>query len=80
MADPHSLEAVLMWLYRNEINASVSSFWDSGFSVMLGDDRNGYVDQASFYDLAEAACWLRRKAFEHYPGLRLAARAALDNG
>ena len=38
------LTTVLMDLYRSEINCSISSFWDNGFLVQLGDDMNGFFN------------------------------------
>jgi len=34
---------ILQDLYDSEINFSISSFWDAGFEVKLGDDLNGFV-------------------------------------
>ncbi len=33
---------VLARLYRSEINVSISTFWDMGWEVKLGDELNGY--------------------------------------
>ena len=34
--------SVMQRLYDSEINAWVSSFWDDGFYVRLGDEMNGF--------------------------------------
>jgi hypothetical protein len=36
------LGAVIQALYDSEINCSISSFWDGGFMVKLGDEYNGF--------------------------------------
>lgn len=36
-------------LYGSEINAGVSSFWDDGFLVWIGDDLNGRKTERRFY-------------------------------
>lgn len=63
----NELAEVLEALYNSEINASLSSFWDGGWSVYLGDDMNGYKADEVFYDLAPVADWLTEEAIEHYP-------------
>jgi len=40
---------VLGELYESEINAGMSSFWDNGFRVWIGDDMNGRVAERKFY-------------------------------
>lgn len=37
-----TLETVLAGLYRSEINCSISTFWDMGWDVRLGDEMNGW--------------------------------------
>lgn len=41
------LGSVMAALYRSEINCSVSSFWDAGWEVRLGDEINGYVAETT---------------------------------
>ena len=65
------LLAVLEWLYENEINCEISSFWDAGWSFSLGDKVNGFIySDGDFRDLGEAAAALAKAAFEAYPTLR----------
>jgi hypothetical protein len=54
-------------LYDLEINVSVTSFWDIGFEVKLGDATNGFVAEYRASDWEEAERWLNAKARQHYP-------------
>jgi hypothetical protein len=56
-------------LYGQEINWAVSSFWDGGWTVKLGDDLNGFVAENTFHpkDLGKAAKWLAEQAEKHFP-------------
>jgi hypothetical protein len=58
---------ILHDLYDSEINFSISSFWDAGFQVKLGDDLNGFVASGIAKTFDEAAEWLRVRAIEHHP-------------
>jgi hypothetical protein len=58
---------VLQELYDSEINVTVSSFWDGGFQVKLGDPMNGYVAETRVGSWTEAEQWLRETAAEIYP-------------
>ena len=42
------LSEVLERLYKAEINAGISSFWDMGYRVWIGDESNGIKREASF--------------------------------
>jgi len=37
-----NLGKVIDALYDSEINCSVSTFWDGGFTMKLGDEMNGF--------------------------------------
>ena len=59
---------VLRRLYESEINVSLTSFWDGGWTVKLGDEMNGFVAEASHVrELSVVATWLDENAREHYP-------------
>lgn len=60
---------VLQALYRSEINASVSSFWDSDWNVQIGDEINGFKVSKGFRNeaLDDAAAWLVAEAKSAYP-------------
>lgn len=64
------LTAAMQALYENEINCSIHSFWDGGFTVRIGDELNGWKDEMSFdaKDLQSAAVWLTRAANRLYSG------------
>lgn len=68
-----SLRKVMEALYAAEINCVVSSFWDAGFSVRLGDDMNGWRAEIVTRGtaLSGAAGPLLLAALEHYPGARI---------
>lgn len=57
-------------LYHSEINCGISSFWDDGFKIWLGDHINGETDYSSFgadeLD-TEASRWLHEVALKRYP-------------
>ncbi len=58
------------WLYENEINWTISSFWDSGYTVQLGDSINGYSDESEMISTYEEAIEeLNRLANKRYPGI-----------
>jgi hypothetical protein len=59
--------SVIQDLYHSEINVSVTSFWDAGFDVKLGDKLNGFVAEANFKYWGQVEPWLRDKAIEHFP-------------
>ena len=62
------LSAVLAALYASEINAGLSSFWDAGFTVWLGDHMNGReAESFAGPDIAKAADWLHEQALVAYP-------------
>ncbi|MFZ2031622.1 MAG: hypothetical protein WAU68_15020 [Vitreimonas sp.] len=46
---PRELTSVLSELYDSEINAGVSSFWDDGFTLWIGDELNGRQVERKFY-------------------------------
>jgi hypothetical protein len=58
-------------LYESEINAGVSSFWDNGFTVWVGDELNGRKSERTFHRLDKA---LRAPdTYRTWPGLWIAA-------
>jgi hypothetical protein len=65
---PKPLEHRLQELYDSEINCELSSFWDGGWRIRLGDELNGYVFEDEGYDTIEQAlCTLEVQAVKHYP-------------
>lgn len=64
------LTEVMKALYSSEINCGLSSFWDGGFKVWLGDETNGIKEYSNGYypeEFDEAAQWLHDAAVKHYP-------------
>lgn len=60
---------VLAFLYAHEINCGLSSFWDGGFDVWIGDAANGIRAQTTYDvdDLAHVGLWLAETAGVLYP-------------
>jgi len=65
----HELVAVMSSLYESEINCRISSFWDGGFTVEIGDEMNGFHASKLFYvaELYLAGRWLGETARTLYP-------------
>jgi len=61
------LGTVIDALYASEINCSITSFWDGGIVVKLGDVMNGFKAERECATAAEAAEFLDHAAREHYP-------------
>lgn len=59
--------SVLQDLYDSEINVAISTLWDGGFDVKLGDHINGYVAESNFDRWGQAEPWLVKAAIEHFP-------------
>lgn len=56
----------LQKIYNSEINFSISTFWDGGFDVKLGDDINGYKETWNFDKIEDAVKWLIKKVHQYY--------------
>ena len=54
-------------LYDSEINLTVSSFWDDGFYVKLGDEMNGFVAEGRCSTWDDVEEWASAMARIHYP-------------
>jgi hypothetical protein len=67
-----ALLSVMSELFASEINCGVSSFWDCGWLVLIGDPLNGWDAKTRVANLEEAARWLRVTACELYPESRFA--------
>ncbi len=59
--------SVLQDLYHSEINFEISTFWDAGFEVKLGDPRNGFKAEGNVDRWGQVEPWLAKMAIEHYP-------------
>jgi hypothetical protein len=62
-----SAASICQALYDSEINFSVSTFWDGGFEVKLGDEINGWLAEVRLDTWAEVERWLSEKAREQFP-------------
>lgn len=70
-----TLANVLAALYDSEINVHISSFWDGGFEIKLGDGMNGFDAEATVEFPTEIEPWLKAAAIKAYPDSRFAAVA-----
>jgi hypothetical protein len=69
-----NLTQVLSELYESEINCSLSSFWDGGWFVKIGDESNGFLAEVNVGSLDDAALWLHDKARQFFPQSEYAKR------
>lgn len=59
--------SVFQDLYSSEINFKVSTFWDGGFEVSLGDQMNGFKVETTVNRWGEVEAWLTAAAIKAYP-------------
>ena len=59
--------SIMQCLYDSEINVAVSSFWDDGFYVKLGDEVNGYCAEGRCNTWADVEQWLDAMVSIYYP-------------
>ena len=63
-----NLGDILNALYDSEINISVVSFWDGGWTIKIGDPSNGYVAERNFKELDdECVRWIIKAAQLGWP-------------
>jgi len=58
---------VLQELYDSEINFSITTFWDGGLEVKVGDEFNGFTANNTFDTFQECVDWLAVTAAEKHP-------------
>ena len=59
---------ILQALYNSEINFSLTTQWDAGFTAKLGDEYNGFgLTEKTFKTLQEAVDYLEELAVKQYP-------------
>lgn len=63
----HDLEETMQKLYDSEINCTISTFWDVGFTVKLGDEMNGYKAEHTTNCANGLGELLHCMAEQHYP-------------
>lgn len=61
------LQTELEYLYSQEQNVELSSFWDAGWKLKLGDTTNGFTDTRAFDSLVEVADYLRQRRITSKP-------------
>lgn len=71
--------SVFQDLYDSEINFSISTMWDGGFDVALGDDMNGFKAKTTVSRFSEIEPWLIKVAIEHRPQSLFARMYRDDN-
>jgi len=55
-------------IYESEINFSICTFWDGGYTVRLGDDINGFIDKSMCNDtFRDAVEELITMVLKNYP-------------
>ena len=69
-----SIKEIASDLYSSEINFTISTFWDAGYTVKLGDKLNGYSVQRSADTLEEAFEILKEMALIDYPDSEFAKK------
>ena len=57
----------LQQLYASEINFRISSFWDCGFDIAIGDDLNGWLAEDNVRTWAEVGPRLAEMARAFFP-------------
>lgn len=64
-----TVDEALCELYRCEINCQLSSFWDGGWFVKIGDETNGFESGRQFLDehFDQIGPWLIAEAKRLYP-------------
>lgn len=62
-----TLTEALSTLYDNEINVSISCFWDMGWRIAIGDLTNGWHAICYMDNLDDAPMWLIERAKYIYP-------------
>jgi len=63
-----NLLIVLEDLYKSEINFILSTFWDAGYTIQLGDNINGIRAGSDMLNTLDEVCAeLVRMAKKHYP-------------
>jgi hypothetical protein len=61
---------------QSEINAWITSFWDEGFYVRLGDEMNGFRAEGHCITWNEVERWLDEQARIYYPDSVYARKSA----
>lgn len=57
----------LQKIYDSEINISITTFWDAGYKLKLGDEANGYNAEGNVDTAEEIVPWFQKQIKLHYP-------------
>jgi hypothetical protein len=63
MSESHPLQN----LCDRRINFSITTFWEGGFDVKLGDFTNGFCAETNVATFQEAVDWLLAQAAAQFP-------------
>lgn len=66
--------SVLIDMYLSEINISLHSMWDTGWTVRIGDEYNGYSDEVTLLDLTDVIHWIIDAVCKGYPNSKFAKK------
>lgn len=59
--------SVMQEIYDNEVNISITTFWDGGYEVKLGDPMNGFVAERNVDRWDQVEPWLEAQMIKHFP-------------
>lgn len=59
--------SILQDLYDSEINVSISTMWDGGYDLKLGDEMNGFDAEGNVDRWGDVEPWFRENAIRCYP-------------
>jgi len=57
----------LQKIYDSGINIHISTFWDGGWDLKLGDIMNGYKTESCVDSVDEIIPWFQEQIAIHYP-------------
>ena len=68
MYEPTTIDKI----YNSELNFSITCFWDSGYTIKLGDEHNGFVEESFAKNWREAQDVLVGMVLRRYPDCNFA--------
>lgn len=68
--------SIMQALTDSEINFAISTFWDGGYDLKLGDEMNGFRAEGNVDTWDEVEPWLTAQAIKHWPDSEFAKQAA----
>lgn len=70
----HDTTVVLQDLYDSEVNFTITTMWDGGFHLELGDYMNGFKAKRTVKKFADAGDWFVSAGCSHFPHTEFAAK------